>query len=169
MFTPDHTFPQKEGSPPAFICDSHLGRLARLLRLLGFDTLWRLDWTEPAIVRLVVNGRRVALSRSRSLLTRRELRGSLLITSDQPDEQAAQVVRVFDLASDVQLWGRCTRCNGLIRPVDKDTVAQRIPPKTARWLDEYHLCVDCDQLYWQGTHTAALTAHVANIIRMSRP
>ena len=129
MFTPDHTFPQKEGSPPAFVCDSHLGRLARLLRLIGFDTLWRLDWTEPAIVRLVVNSRRVALSRSRSLLTRRELRGSLLITSDQPDAQAAQVVRAFDLASSVQLWGRCTRCNGLIKPVPKDTVARPHSPQ----------------------------------------
>lgn len=168
MFTPDHTFPQKPASLPAFVCDSHLGRLARLLRLLGFDTLWRLDWTEPAIVRLVVNSGRVALSRSRSLLTRRELRGSLLIASDQADAQAAQVVRAFDLEPQVRLWGRCTRCNGLIKPVSKDAVADRIPPKTARWLDEYHLCVDCDQLYWQGTHVDALATRVAHIIRMSR-
>jgi len=151
-----------------FVCDSHLGRLARLLRLMGYDTLWQLDWTEPAIVRRVVNERRVALSCSRSLLTRRELRGALLINSDQPDVQAAQVVRAFDLAPQIVLWGRCTRCNGLIRPVAKSLVADRIPPKTARWLDEYHLCADCDQLYWQGTHTAALTQRIARIVRMSR-
>lgn len=166
-FTVDHTFPQKEEGP-RFVCDSHLGRLARLLRLMGWDTLWRLDWTEPAIVRQVVNHGRVALSRSRSLLTRRELRGSVLIASDQPDAQAAQVVRVFGLADRIRLWGRCTRCNGEIRPVSKESVAARIPPKTARWLDEYHLCADCDQLYWQGTHTEALAARIAHIVRMSR-
>jgi uncharacterized protein with PIN domain len=167
LFTPDRTFPQKEGAP-RFVCDSHLGRLARLLRLMGWDTLWRVDWTEPAIVRQVVNQRRTALSRSRGLLTRRELRGSLLIASDQPDQQAAQVVRVFELADRICLWGRCTRCNGKIEPVTKESVADRIPPKTARWLDEYHLCADCDQLYWQGTHTEALAARIANIVRMSR-
>ncbi len=167
MLVFDRTFSQKEALS-GFVCDSHLGRLARLLRLMGFDTLWRLDWTEPALVRLVVNEGRVALSGSRSLLTRRELRGALLITSDQPDTQAAQVVRAFDLAAQVTLWGRCTRCNGLIRPVAKAAVADRIPPRTAGWLDEYHLCADCDQLYWRGTHTAALTERIAHIIRMSQ-
>ncbi len=172
MLIVEHTLPQNGdhagGGLPDFLCDSHLGRLARWLRLMGCDTLWQLDWNEPAIVRRAVHDQRLVLSRSRSLLTRRELRGALLIASDDPEVQAAQVVRVFDLAPRIVLWGRCTRCNGQIRPVAKALVADRIPPRTARWLDEYHLCVDCDQLYWQGTHAAALAQRIAHIVRMSR-
>lgn len=167
MFTVDRSW-DPAAPPPAFICDAHLGRLARLLRLMGFDTLWRRDWTEPAIVRQVVNEGRLALSRSRSLLCRRELRRSLLVVDDRSDTQAAQVLRAYGLVDRVRLWGRCTRCNGPIRQVAKADVADRIPPKTARWLDEYFLCTDCDQLYWRGTHADALAARVADIVRMAR-
>jgi uncharacterized protein with PIN domain len=167
MFTVDRSW-DPAAPPPTFVCDAHLGALARLLRLMGFDTLWRRDWTEPAIVRLVVNEGRLALSRSRSLLCRRELRRSLLVVDDRPDAQAVQVLQAYGLAERVRLWGRCTRCNGPIRAVAKADVADRIPPKTARWLDEYFLCEDCDQLYWQGTHAEALAARVAAIVRMAR-
>ena len=167
MFTVDRTIPHDQ-PVPGFVCDSHLGALARLLRLMGFHTLWQSDWTEPAILRLVVNEGRVALSRSRSLMARHQLRGSLLLTDDRPDGQAAEVLRVFGLADRVELWGRCTRCNGRIRTVEKAEVADQIPPKTAAWLDEYAVCADCDQLYWQGTHVGALAARVDRIRRMAR-
>lgn len=153
---------------PAFACDVHLGRLARLLRLMGFDTLWRRDWTEPALARLAANEGRRVLTRSRALMCRRELRRSLLIADDDPDRQAAQVLREFGIVDRVRLWGRCTRCNGPIGAVTKAEVAGRIPPKTARWLDEYFLCADCDQLYWQGTHAGALSERVDLIRRMAR-
>ncbi len=67
------------------------------------------------------------------------------------------------------MFGRCSRCNGLIREVAKAAVADRIPPRTAKWLDTYYTCVDCDHLFWQGTHVTALQKRVAAILARSGP
>ena len=156
--------PPRSLAEPRFLCDRHLGKLARLLRILGFDTLWSDSWTEPEIVRRGVNEQRLVLSRSRALLKRKEMDRAQLIVSDDPDVQAAEVLRRWLLAGQARLFGRCSRCNGALRPVAKAEVAARIPPKTARWLDEYYLCGDCDQLFWKGTHVTALTGRLERIL-----
>ncbi|MBU8871841.1 MAG: Mut7-C ubiquitin/RNAse domain-containing protein [Gemmatimonadales bacterium] len=162
--------PSRALTQPRFLCDQHLGKLARLLRILGFDTLWTPTWTEPEIARLGVNDHRVVLSRSRSLLKRREMDQAQLIVSDDPDTQVSEVIRRWFLAGKANLFGRCSRCNGTLRPVEKSDVAARIPPKTARWLNEYYLCIDCDQLFWKGTHVLALTERLDKILaRCSQP
>jgi uncharacterized protein with PIN domain len=89
---------------------------------------------------------------------------AMLIRSDVPDEQAAEVLRRFLLAPQVHLFGRCSKCNGLLREVPKVDVAPRIPPKTARWLDTYYLCRQCDHLFWEGTHVTALRRRVEKIL-----
>jgi uncharacterized protein with PIN domain len=154
---------------PRFICDQHLGALARLLRVMGFDTVWARGLTEPAIVRRALNEHLVVLSRSRGLLKRKALNRAMLVRSDQPDEQAAEVVHRFQLAARVQMFGRCTACNGQVQPVAKEAVRDRIPPRTALWLDEYFICRDCDRLYWEGTHVLALKARLAAIIPPADP
>ena len=80
------------------------------------------------------------------------------------EAQAAAVVRRFGLAGRSDPFARCSRCNGPVQPVAKAAVAARIPPKTALWLDEYHLCPECDQLYWKGTHVLALTGRLEKIL-----
>ena len=154
---------------PRFLCDSHLGKLALLLRIMGFDTLWQPDWTEPEIVRRGLNEQRTVLSRSRSLLKRRVMDDAMLIWPDQPDRQAAAVLRRFQLGPRVRMFGRCSRCNGLLQEVAKEAVANRIPPKTAKWLDTYYTCAECDHLFWEGTHVTALQARVAAILAASGP
>lgn len=149
---------------PRFICDQHLGSLARLLRMLGFDTAWDGQWREPALARRAANEQRVVLSRSRSLLKRREIPRALLIRSQRGDSQATEVVRRFRLAGQVRLFGRCTRCNGAVDAVAKDQVLARIPPRTRLWLDEYHLCRQCGQLYWEGTHVEKVRTRLAAIL-----
>ena len=149
---------------PRFLCDGHLGKLARLLRVMGFDTAWDDAWSEPGMARRGLNEDRTILTRSRSLLKRAELDNAMLLRSDAPDAQAVEVVRRFVLADRVRLFGRCSRCNGSLREVAKAQVAGRIPPRTAKWLDTYYLCRDCDQLFWEGTHVFALRDRVARIL-----
>ena len=149
---------------PRFLCDGHLGKLAVLLRVLGFDTAWDDSWSEPALTRRGINEKRTVLSRSRSLLKRAVMDNAMLIRADDPDAQAAEVVGRFLLADRVRLFGRCSKCNGLLAEVPKEEVASRIPPKTAKWLDTYYLCRDCDQLFWEGTHVTALRGRVSKIL-----
>lgn len=147
-----------------FLCDRHLGALARLLRTLGFDTAWSRRAGEAELVRRGLNEGRIVLSGSRALLKRRDLARAMLVRSDDPDAQAVAVVRRFGLAGRAAPFGRCPRCNGEVRAVPKAEVADRIPPKTARWLDDYFLCAGCSQLYWEGTHVTALRARLAGIL-----
>jgi uncharacterized protein with PIN domain len=149
---------------PRFICDRHLGKLARLLRIMGFDVAYGADWSEPGIARRAVTGRRVLLSRGRAILMRSAVAAGLLIRSDDPDTQAAEVLQRFRLTARVRLFGRCSLCNGVLAPVAKREVGPRIPPLTARWRDLYFLCRSCDQLYWEGTHVAALRDRIAAIV-----
>jgi len=149
---------------PNFLCDGHLGKLALLLRIMGFDTAWDQSWSEEKMARRGINESRTVLTRSRSLLKRASMDNAMLIRSDDPDEQAYEVVRRFLLTDQVRLFGRCSKCNGLLREVPKADVAPRIPPRTAKWLDTYYLCLDCDQLFWEGTHVIALRRRVEEIL-----
>jgi len=142
----------------SFLCDGHLGRLARWLRLLGFDTLWDPAWSEAEVARRGVNEGRTVLSRSRSLLKRRELTRAMLVRPDDPQEQVRQVATRFLLAGREHRFSRCSVCNGEIEPVSKAEVLALIPPKTAVWLDDYYRCTGCGKLYWEGTHADRLRA-----------
>ena len=149
---------------PRLLCDQHLGKLARLLRIMGFDVAYGADWPQPEVARRTINTERVLLSRGRAILMRRAIVAGLLIRSDNVDDQAAEVLRRFQLAASVRLFGRCGLCNGRLTAVAKRDVAHRIPPLTARWLDVYYLCGSCDQLYWEGTHVSILRDRVAAIV-----
>ena len=151
-----------------FLCDNHLGKLARLLRTCGFDTAWGGNWSEPEVARRGLNEGRIVLSGSRALLKRKVLERAMLVTSDDPDTQAADVIGRYGLVERVRLFGRCPLCNGDVGPVDKADVAARIPPRTAAWLDTYYLCDGCDQLFWEGTHVTALRPRIAAILDRAR-
>ena len=148
----------------AFIADVHLRKLARLLRLLGFDTAHSDDVEDAEIVTIAANEGRIILTRDRQLLKHSAVTHGYWVRSTQPLEQAREVVHRFDLASQAQPFRRCLSCNGLVKPVDKKEVLPRIPPKTALWQDEYFICQACDKLYWRGTHFPKLQHMIERIL-----
>ena len=147
----------------AFIADVHLRKLARYLRLLGFDVAWESAWEDPEIVRRSVDTGRIILTRDRQLLKRGDVTRGYWVRSIDPIEQAREVIRRFDLSEAVRPYTRCPVCNGELRHVNKADVLDRIPPKTAAWLDEYYECAACGKLYWRGTHTARLDDAIARM------
>ena len=159
----DNTQTPTTGGTWRFICDQHLGKLARLLRIMGFDTAYGTYWLEPEMARRAVNEDRIVLSRNRQLLQRKALNRALLITSDRPDDQAREVIQEFQLADQVRPFGRCTQCNGLVEPVAKEQILDLIPPRTRRWLDTYTRCTRCGHIYWEGTHVTALLKRLTAI------
>ena len=76
------------------------------------------------------------------------------------EEQLALVCREFGLALREP---RCTKCGGELLKVDKESVRERIPPRTARWLDEYFACGGCGQLFWRGTHWRSIQARLEKV------
>jgi len=145
---------------PRFLCDLHLGKLTRLLRFCGFDVVWDRDLREPQLALLAARTGRAMLSRHRALLKRSQVTCGLLVRSDRADDQLVEVLRRFELVDAVAEVGRCTACNGALQAVKKADVPVAIPPRTAAWLDEYWLCDDCGQLFWEGTHVEWLRKRV---------
>lgn len=148
---------------PKFVVDIHLGKLARLLRLLGFDTVYDKGLPDEKIVLISESERRIILTRDRDLLKRGAVTHGYWVRSTDSLAQAREVVQRFDLHARARPFTRCPACNGLLTPVTKEEVLDRIPPKTARWQDEYFMCTGCGKLYWRGTHYPQLQKMIERI------
>ncbi len=151
-------------APPTFVADVHLRRLARTLRLLGFDTRHGAELTDADIVGIARGESRVVLTRDRQLLKHRALDYGYWVRSTDPETQVREVVRRYALAPHARPFTRCSACNGHLRSVDKGAVCDRIPPRTALWIDEYWQCPGCGRLYWWGAHGARLQAVVESAL-----
>lgn len=150
---------------PRFVLDIHLGRLARLLRLLGFDSLWRNDLTDDELATISVREARILLTRDRGLLKRAEITHGYLVRETDRFRQVVEVVRRFDLCGAITPFGRCLQCNGVLEPVPKEEAGPRLP-KRARLDDaEVRTCPGCRRIYWRGSHYESLAARVMDIRR----
>lgn len=147
----------------AFILDVHLGRLAKMLRMIGFDTMYRNDYNDAHITQLSVREQRIILTRDRRLLHKREVTHGYCIRSTNPELQLHEVIRRFDLQTMRRPFYRCMICNGLIQKVDKDAIEDRLEPGTRLHYYEFHQCVDCDRIYWKGSHYQQLKARYERI------
>ena len=135
-----------------FILDVHLGKLAKYLRMLGFDTLYRNDYQDPDIIAIALRERRIILTRDRGLLKARAVTHGYWMRSTEPQQQVREVLQRFDLQGLIRPLQRCLLCNGLVKPIDKQSILPRLLPQTARSYDEFYQCSACMQLYWKGAH-----------------
>lgn len=136
----------------AFVVDVNLGRLARYLRLCGFDSLYRNDYRDRDVARISAAEHRIALTRDRRLLHHGDISHGYWVRATEPTEQLREVLRRFDLNNQVQAFRRCLDCNGRIAPVDKRAVIDRLEPLTREYYEEFYQCRDCGKIYWRGSH-----------------
>ncbi len=141
-----------------FIADAMLGRLARWLRLLGYDTYYERDITDDALLLLARRAGRTILTRDTRLIERRAARGqALLITSNDPAMQLKQVIEHFSLG--VLDAPRCSLCNGLlVRVPDKRSLKDLVPEYVFlhQAKDGFSRCSACGHLYWEGSHSGGI-------------
>jgi len=147
-----YPFTQIFSSPQKFILDVHLGKLARLLRLLGFDTLYQNNFTETTIITLAAQEERIVLTRDVGLLKNKTIELGYWLRSQQPLEQANEVLHRFVLKDKIQPFKRCLVCNGLIELVNKENVIAHFPPNTIDFFNEFYQCENCKRVYWKGSH-----------------
>jgi len=140
----------------SFVCDVHLGKCAALLRMLGFDTIYRNDYDDSAIVHISVKQGRIILTRDRRMLHIRDVTHGYCVRSQKPAEQAGEVIRRFDLHKQIKPFIRCMACNGIIKPVEKQDILTQLEPKTARYYNEFYRCESCNRVYWKGSHYEAM-------------
>jgi uncharacterized protein with PIN domain len=146
-----------------FVADAHLGRLARYLRLLGFDTLFENDPGDAELARISAQEGRILLSRDRRLLMRRILTHGLLIPVTRPREQLVYLVDRLDLCGLFKPFTRCTVCNGKLASVDRETSRLQVPERVKSAFDAFWHCDGCGRFYWQGSHYERLRTLVEQL------
>ena len=149
---------------PKFVLDTNLGRLARYLRLLGIDCLYRNDYQDGELAQISSATDRILLTRDRTLLRHKIITRGYFVRATDPRLQVKEVLARFDLNSTIAPFTRCTRCNGILDDVDKMQVIDRLEPKTKRYFDRFRLCRDCQQIYWEGSHLHHATQLIDNLI-----
>lgn len=141
-------FSQKTG----FICDGHLGKLCKYLRMLGFDCLFVHLASHPELPVRENREQRIVLSRDKKLKNDPEIQPFILITSSDPLTQLHEVIRQLDLETFISPLSRCLQCNGHLESVPKEQIIHKLEPGTARHFDQFFQCSHCGRLYWKGSH-----------------
>ena len=164
-----------------FIADVMLGRLAKRLRLLGFDVLYDRAFTDNELIRLSLEQHRIILTRDTGLAERPLAANHLFIQSDHVDEQIHQVLDALKenpppspfskggriglippltkggeggFASPKPLGPltRCSLCNEPLTVIDKQEARDLVPQYVYERNDSFLRCGKCGRVYWKGTH-----------------
>lgn len=143
-----------------FILTSELGRLAKWLRILGFDAEY---YNSANIGTLIIR----ALRDNRMIIARRKQIGSLkvvIVESNKVKEQMKELIKKIDLKVDESsMFTRCVICNELIKPVSKEEVKGKIPAYVSETQQNFYLCGNCGRIYWQGSHWGNARRYIEEI------
>ncbi|GAB4230802.1 MAG: Mut7-C RNAse domain-containing protein [Chlamydiales bacterium] len=135
-----------------FICDVHLKKLAKYLRLCGFDTVYGNDLSDDNIVDCSTMEHRIILTRDIEMLKRRRVTYGYFVRNTQPKKQIEEVINRFNLKNQINPFSRCMECNHVLKAVDKDEVVDELEEGTKKHFQEYWGCQQCKKIYWQGSH-----------------
>ena len=143
------------------LADTMLGRLARWLRIVGYDTAYIPDADDFTVMRLARAEGRLILTRDRTLAERRGLR-TLLVDGESLEEKLLQVWAAVGPPPDVSA-SRCPVCNQHLFEASPDMVAARVPPYVQETHEHFAFCGACDRIYWQGTHWQRMRSLIAEL------
>jgi hypothetical protein len=143
-----------------FVLDQHLGRLAAYLRLLGLDCVHRARFEDDDLAHVAVEEDRVLLTRDRLLLMRRAIVHGGFVHATDPMEQVPEVLHRFSAPECVAPFTRCMACNGVLRPVSREQVEDRLLPDTREYYQAFRECPDCRRVFWDGSHVRRMRAWV---------
>jgi uncharacterized protein len=139
-----------------FICDVHLGKLAKHLRMLGFDVIYQNDFSLGQLVQISVEEQRILLSRSREIFKNKLITRGYLVTSDKIHIQLKEIISYFDLKDFIQPLSRCLKCNMTVHLAEKNTIQPDVPADVFNMYEKFTRCDTCDRIYWMGSHYSSM-------------
>ena len=154
---------------PRFVLDAHLGRLAAYLRMVGFDTRYRNDYSDVKLAEISSSEGRILLTRDRGLLKRNLVTHGYCMRETDPEAQLAEVMRRFDLIDHIDPFRRCISCNGILEPVDKELILDCLPPRTREYYREFQICQSCKKIFWKGSHVKRMEQLIARVVGNLKP
>jgi hypothetical protein len=145
-----------------FFVDAPLGKLARLMRLLGLDVHYDRKITGIEFLETTLKKKRILLTRNRQLLMPNKVTHGYCIHSNDPYQQIKEVVRRFDLTRQLKPFTRCSICNSILKKVAKKEIINLLEPLTKKYYDNFIHCPECGKIYWRGSHFSALQRFVTS-------
>jgi len=146
-----------------FILDAHLGKLAKYLRMLGFDSLYRNDYGDEEIIEISLREKRIILTRDKLLLRSRRVTHGYYIRSVEKHNQLRELVQKFDLYSQFKSFTRCMTCNAELVSKNREDIKQLIPPDILQCYDEFFFCPACRKVYWKGSHFKRMESFIRDL------
>ncbi len=148
-----------------FLCDDNLGKLARYLRMLGYDTFFKSPLNDAELLAVMLKQDRLALTRDTRLARRIEPEICLLIETDSPEQQLKTVIERFGLEiNKSSLFTRCLECNVICDEVAGDDIKDEVFPYIIKTHDRFKRCPSCKRIYWQGSHYKDMIEKLKNVI-----
>lgn len=135
-----------------FILDAHLGKLAKYLRMLGFDSLYKNDFEDAFIIAIAASQNRIILTRDKALLSDKKVSHGYFVRAINTKAQLSEIMNKFDLYSQVSPFSRCINCNQLLKRISADAARPHIKNDTARIFKLFYQCSGCHKIYWKGSH-----------------
>lgn len=148
-----------------FLADHMLGKLAKYLRFLGYDTYYPNGrMSDDEIIEIAERENRIILTRDKELARRS---GGFYLESENYEEQLQIVIKKFNLNADNML-SRCSICNESLISVDKEKVKKKVPEYVYEHTDEFYMCPKCGRVYWWGTHTERIERKIRKIMEVQK-
>jgi len=139
-----------------FIADNNVGKLAKWLRIMGYDSLFFNQKDDGRMIGIALREGRTILTRDSQIMARRLVTSgrlkALLIKKDDPKEQLAEVVEKLNLDYHRKPFSVCLECNQPLVPRSREEVRDLVPPYVFKTREQYMQCPACQRVYWQGTH-----------------
>lgn len=148
---------------PRFVLDTHLGRLASYLRMMGYDTLYRNDFQDEELAYISHYEQRILLTRDIGALKRSLVIYGYYVRSTAPRAELTEVCRRYQLIADIRPFRHCMKCNGLLNLVDKAHIKNSLNHRTFQTFEIFHQCQSCQQIYWKGSHYEKMAQLLAEL------
>ena len=144
-----------------FIVDINVGKLAKWLRMMGYDTLLFDGDDDSRMIIIALREGRIVITKDTQIMKRGVITNGKLkavpITTDNSEQQMQQVIEILNLDCHFRPFTICLECNQPLLERSKQEIEDRVPPYVLQTQSEYVECTACHRVYWKGTHWQAMT------------
>ncbi|HEY8558987.1 MAG TPA: Mut7-C RNAse domain-containing protein [Pyrinomonadaceae bacterium] len=159
----EHRLNLPEAAEASFFADVNVARLVRWLRAVGLDTVWEDAIGDADLVRRAILERRFVLTLDKRLLREFRADNLILLSTDEPLAQFAEVVRRFNMQKPPEFFTRCLVCNAPLREAQEREIAEKAPEAVIKANEIFRFCPNCGKIYWEGTHTRRMRAAIERV------
>ncbi len=150
-----------------FIADNNVGKLAKWLRVVGYDTLLFKEKDDVKMIEIALSEGRVILTKDAQIIKRRLVTDgklkAILIRHDDPKAQLRETVKTLNLNYHFRPFSLCLECNQMLIPRSKEEVQDLVPTHVFKTQEQYMECPSCHRIYWQGTHWQAMARELREL------